>query len=540
MQEELFDKYLSGSMAPEDELRLAQLLKDDPAVGEALVRHVRETTLLVQVASQVGAAQPARRRSSRFRDFRARGPRWGLVAAAAAVLFLLAVLVALPPGGKTAPKPSTVDHEIRRAEERLCEIRQKEEELAAPRPVAAAPDPEADRKREEERARLRAERERIELDMKAAIERAPKPGGPRKVEERREEPGKSDAPPQSLPDTKATVATVREMEGDVRLGKVRAGPGQAVLAGEGLETAAGSRAVVEFPDGTRVRLDPETRVRDVQPKRLHLEGGALVADVTRQVPGKSMVFTTPHAEATVLGTTLRILIEADATRLEVTEGRVRLKRLSDGQAVEVAHGHFAVAAAGLPLVEKALPISEIVLLPSKALRAGRDWALVPDDQASTRKALEASAVRSFDQSLSLLKGNSLGFVEFAFIADADTTYQLWVRGRCTAAKDRELHDGVAIEVPGSTLSDQFLIPNVPGGSDRVYVSGFGARAGYTWVCRAGDHFEQTPAVTVRFNRPGPQKLRMFAIETPVRIDAVWLSATQKTRPADEQPAPAIK
>jgi hypothetical protein len=35
---------------------------------------------------------------------------------------------------------------------------------------------------------------------------------------------------------------------------------------------------------------------------------------------------------------------------------------------------------------------------------------------------------------------------------------------------------------------------------------------------------------LRYARPGTQTLRLYPIETPVRIEAIWLTATRKTRP----------
>jgi hypothetical protein len=68
-----------------------------------------------------------------------------------------------------------------------------------------------------------------------------------------------------------------------------------------------------------------------------------------------MVFSTPHAEAIVLGTTLRLAVEAGdkgSTRLDVEKGKVRLTRTADGKSVDVLADHFAVAAAGVPLASK--------------------------------------------------------------------------------------------------------------------------------------------------------------------------------------------
>ena len=39
-------------------------------------------------------------------------------------------------------------------------------------------------------------------------------------------------------------------------------------------------------------------------------------------------------------------------------------------------------------------------------------------------------------------------------------------------------------------------------------------------------------VTVRSPKSGRQTIKLYAWESPVRIDAIWLSATQKTRPDD--------
>jgi hypothetical protein len=49
--------------------------------------------------------------------------------------------------------------------------------------------------------------------------------------------------------------------------------------------------------------------------------------------------------------------------------------------------------------------------------------------------------------------------------------------------------------------------------------------------------QDTLPVTLRFNRPGPQFLRLYAAATVQRIDAIWLSATQKTRPDDKSTGP---
>jgi hypothetical protein len=111
-----------------------------------------------------------------------------------------------------------------------------------------------------------------------------------------------------------------------------------------------------FPDGTRVELRGETEVRDLAPKRLFLARGALEARVTKQA--SALIFDTPQAEAKVLGTTLRLQVDAKGTLLEVDEGKVRLTRTSDQKAVDVVAGTFALAS---ELKQKPLPKATVLL-----------------------------------------------------------------------------------------------------------------------------------------------------------------------------------
>jgi len=110
----------------------------------------------------------------------------------------------------------------------------------------------------------------------------------------------------------------------------------------------------------RELLEPKGRAG----KSLTLVRGVLTADVRKQPADQPMVITTPQGEATVLGTKLRLTVEPDekgSTRLEVEEGKVRLKRLVDGKTVGVDSGHFAVAGV-TPTEFKSLPASLLGLV----------------------------------------------------------------------------------------------------------------------------------------------------------------------------------
>jgi hypothetical protein len=63
----------------------------------------------------------------------------------------------------------------------------------------------------------------------------------------------------------------------------------------------------------------------------------------------------PQGEVAVLGTTLRLAADVSGTRIDVVEGRVELKRASDGKTLPIAAGQTAFAAEGKPLTTRRLP-----------------------------------------------------------------------------------------------------------------------------------------------------------------------------------------
>ena len=82
-------------------------------------------------------------------------------------------------------------------------------------------------------------------------------------------------------------------------------------------------------------------------KELHLKHGGLYADVRPQA--KPMLIHTRTATLTVLGTRFEVETDLAATKLDVREGKVGIRRLSDGQTVEVSANQHVVAAADVDL-----------------------------------------------------------------------------------------------------------------------------------------------------------------------------------------------
>jgi ferric-dicitrate binding protein FerR (iron transport regulator) len=168
------------------------------------------------------------------------------------------------------------------------------------------------------------------------------------------------------------VARLDSLVGQVRLSSGTAAvEGQEILDGQGLETVGDSRATLKLPDGTTLRLNARTRIAELTADhRVVLHQGALAADVRpRERP---LIFSTPHGDATVLGTSLRLAVDGTSTRLEVSTGRVRLNTL------EVAAGQYAVAGAGATLAAKPLRAERGVELVRRM--PPNSWLAVPDSR----------------------------------------------------------------------------------------------------------------------------------------------------------------
>lgn len=130
--------------------------------------------------------------------------------------------------------------------------------------------------------------------------------------------------------------------------------GLLLLANDRLETAAEGRTQLTYRDeNTVLDLGADTVAvlrEDDGAKHIAVDRGTVAADVARQPNGKPMIFSTPQADATVLGTRLSIASRADTTSLAVTTGKVQLRRSSDKKAVAVSTGELALANNFEPLV----------------------------------------------------------------------------------------------------------------------------------------------------------------------------------------------
>jgi ferric-dicitrate binding protein FerR (iron transport regulator) len=140
---------------------------------------------------------------------------------------------------------------------------------------------------------------------------------------------------------------------------IQAAAAASIHPGDRLLTGPESGATVRYRDGTLVQIEGSASV-DFRPsaagagKTIWIERGSLAAQVAPQAPGEPMLFDSRGATTRVLGTSLHVRVAGDETRVQVREGRVQLTRKSDGKALTIAGGEFAVSA---PMMFMTAPIA---------------------------------------------------------------------------------------------------------------------------------------------------------------------------------------
>ena len=337
--DELFLRYLSGEADPEAERRVRERLISDPSARDRLVSLACQQQALADVLGDAAHGTPSSRTLAPRRT--EPGIRW-MLAVAAVALVAIGFLIFRSDGISPAPLKPPPKFEARAPEKTA----RPEPEVQKPSPVEQKPVPPAPEPEKKEPVAPPAPPKPTEKEPTTPKAEDPVPPPPAP---------KPESPSRGT--TETMVATIERVEGEVAVisaeSRTAAAAKKSIMMGQGLETiGAASTVEISYPDGTRVKLEPGTLVKDIadgdkKGKRLFLARGGLWASVRKQPADQPMTLNTPNGEARVLGTKLRLLFdEKGSTRLEVEEGKVRLKRLADGKSAEVSTGHFAVVVAG--------------------------------------------------------------------------------------------------------------------------------------------------------------------------------------------------
>jgi ferric-dicitrate binding protein FerR (iron transport regulator) len=157
----------------------------------------------------------------------------------------------------------------------------------------------------------------------------------------------------------AELSNVRDAVVVVRDGgEVAARDGTALQPGDAIRVGGGA-ATVEFADKTRLVLAERAELKlGGDGKQIELHTGRLSARVAKQPPDKPLTIRTPLATARVVGTEFTLDAAPRATRIEVSEGMVKMAHAGVDSAVEVAGGEFALAVPGSELVAGLLPAKD--------------------------------------------------------------------------------------------------------------------------------------------------------------------------------------
>lgn len=360
-----FVQTLAGSVDPErDATRFVKKVELRLADGPPTPPAKRETP----------RPFPVRSLSRRF--VRSAGPSdagWKAALAASAVFAVILLFAAAstkparpkpdaPPApgvvGVPKPPPPVLPEPPRSEEEQRIRLQLERIEQEQERLQQAPSQPaESSEERGRRLKALEEERRRTEAEMQRVIDenrRRPEPPAPL--------PSVPPSPPPPGTRSERLIAAadalkVQAVSGPVYFTATQAAvkAGQVLPPGRALYTHPGAKVTLGYADGTRIEVQAETEVSnrtDEEARRFFVLRGAIASDIEPQAPGRPMIFETPTAEARILGTSIRLAVlpgKSPETTLEVAEGKVELKRLSDGATTEVSAGQFAIAAAGVDL-----------------------------------------------------------------------------------------------------------------------------------------------------------------------------------------------
>ena len=123
--------------------------------------------------------------------------------------------------------------------------------------------------------------------------------------------------------------------------------------------APGSWFEVQFNDGSAVMISGTSILTfaDAGQKVLRLKEGSLSANVEPQPTGKPMLIHTHTATLEVLGTQFKVEADLASTELNVSEGRVRVRRPSDNTELDVPEKHRLIVEADSKLIAVRTPDS---------------------------------------------------------------------------------------------------------------------------------------------------------------------------------------
>jgi len=230
----------------------------------------------------------------------------------------------------------------------------------------------------------------------------------------------------------------------------------------------GSWFELVFNDGSTVTISGNSTLTfsDYGQKKLHLKEGCVSGNVKPQPAGQPMLIYTRSAILEVLGTQFEVETELTGTTLNVSEGSVRVKRLSDGSTVDVPAKHRVVAAADREMLS--VPIPDSVSRWKSQLHLGPDgaqgkWSPKTDGQDAKLRAIPYTTP----------KGKTIYTATFAVSRGDKPLVKLvpdsHLRVRGHIASTNKVYFGVTVRHTGGEFAGRFQTirpaAEFPGGQD---------------------------------------------------------------------------
>lgn len=314
-----------------------------------------------------------------------------------------------------------------------------------------------------------------------------------------------------------------------------------------IRTDATGTVDLRYVDGSRVdlgnsgelALNPATSDGTL----IEVVSGRLTVDLKPQPQDRPFIFRTDHGQVRVVGTAFTLDQHAQGCVVDMRSGTVHLRNLYGDLTLNAGQKGVLHNAHAPHLLRT--PPADIVLRATDATITGA-WQRLSDPAASNGQALAVTAVSVDPVPLDAVTRSS---ATLHFIAEADVTYHVWIRGRTIGGTDNDLtHDAFALHAPTAELSAQssatFLRDTLGvWANDKAYFNGLARRAGYFWICgnykplNQPEGLDVQEPITVRFARAGRQTLVLFPVETPIAIDTILLSPTTRDRPPPDHAPP---
>lgn len=214
---------------------------------------------------------------------------------------------------------------------------------------------------------------------------------------------------------------------------------------------------LKFKDNSTVSISGNSALTfsDDGQKKLYLKRGRFTASVTPQPKGKPMLIHTQTALLEVLGTRFEVETTPSSTMLDVSEGNVRVKRLSDGSTIDVPAKYRVIASAEQKMALS--PAPNYVQYWQSTLQKGSErtygkWLPSTGQEAVRLKAIPFHPPNAPDVMLYLLGISVSRCGQPPVLLDPGS--QFIVRGRSSSSKG--LYFGISVAHANGEFAGKFL------------------------------------------------------------------------------------